>query len=156
MKAKNKIWKFILLICVVFTLLNFTCGEIIEGKILMWYTEEKVNGSILEIYKESSLISKIVIENGTYSINLPQGTYIFLVFYIDNEGDKYISEENITIINFTEPLAFDFILLPYLNFSETDYEIPEFEINFSKTDEKKMIKRTKQISKIKMKTKTEI
>ncbi len=121
---------------VVFALLNLVCGETLEGKIIMWDTEEVVNGSVLEIYNGVSLISKKVCENGTYSINLPQGNYYFIAFYIDEEGDKYVSEENLTIINFTEPLTFDFILLPYLNFSETDYEIPEFEINFSEIDKK--------------------
>jgi len=136
MKAKNKIWNFVLLSFVVFALLNFACGETIEGKILIWYTEDVANGSVLEIYKDSSLISKKVCENGTYNLNLPQGNYHFIAFYINNEGDKYADEENITIIKSTEPLTFDFILLPYLNFSETDYEIPEFEINFSETDKK--------------------
>ncbi|CEG12210.1 exported hypothetical protein [groundwater metagenome] len=136
MNAKNKIRKFVLLSFLVFALLNFVCGETLEGKIIMWDTEEVVNGSALEIYKGASLISKKVCENGTYSINLPQGNYYFIAFYIDEEGDKYVSEENLTIINFTEPLTFDFILLPYLNFSETDYEISEFEINFSEIDKK--------------------
>jgi len=118
-------------------MLNFACGETIEGKILMWDTEENVNGSVLEIYKEGALISKTVCKNGTYNINLPQGEYCFLAFYVDSEGDKYLSEENITIINSSEPITFDFILLPYLNFSEIDYEIQEFEINFSEIDEKR-------------------
>lgn len=139
MKTHIKFWVMGLFVSlIVLFLFSYLVAATLEcevtGKIVIWESDEMVDNSIIKVYNNTELVSQGISEDSNYNLAIPCGKYTFVVVYINKDGEKYVDEEEVNIIGNS---TFDFMLIPYTNFSELDYEISELEINFSKFSEDK-------------------
>jgi len=124
----------LLLVCLQTTLAGAVA---VKGEVTLWESGEKLDGTLIKVYRDSALVSKVICdENGSYSMDLQPGNYHFMAVYIDRDGDKYLDEEDVTLYP-DQNTTLDFLMiLPELdiNFSELEYYIPELDINFSELE----------------------
>ncbi len=124
-----------LFLTVVF-LYNFSVAANVEcevtGKVVMWENDNLLDKCIIKVYKDTELVAQSISDKGKYYLKFPCGKYTFVVIYIDKDGEKYVDEKKVNLVGNT---TFDFMVTPYLNFSELEYEISELETNFSKFEE---------------------
>jgi len=113
-------------------LYNFSVAASVEcevtGKLIMWENDSFLDKGLIKVYKDNELVAQSISDNGKYFLKIPCGKYVFVAVYIDKDGEKYVDEKKANLIGNT---TLDFMVVPYLNFSELEYEISELEVNFS-------------------------
>ena len=104
----------------------------VSGNAIGWDNLERLDGTLVKVYKDSQLISQVVCgPKGSYQIDLNPGNYMFIAIYIDGNGGKYLSEANLTIYE-NQTTNIDFLMIPAFEFPNIDeYDIPELDINFT-------------------------
>ena len=110
----------LLLVCLQTTLAGAVA---VKGEVTLWESGEKLDGTLIKVYRDSALVSKVICdENGSYSMDLQPGNYHFMAVYIDRDGDKYLDEEDVTLYP-DQNTTLDFLMI-----------LPELDINFSELE----------------------
>lgn len=113
--------------CLVLVFIMFLSSQTVEaqenmatvhGEIYDWYTLDLLPNVIVEV--NSTPVQKIVATDGTYSFNLPNGSYVIRAIYYEER--LLYGEENITIVGPGE-FALDIIMFPPLDENIFDNEI---------------------------------
>lgn len=104
-------------------------GATIHGVAYEWCTLEPIKGVVIEVNSTPKQV--VVASNGTYSFNLPTGSYVLKAKYFKNGILEYYCEENITITREGD-YTLDLLMLPApfeeILFGESiDINVEEFE-----------------------------
>jgi uncharacterized membrane protein len=112
---------------------SLASGAVVHGTTYEWSTFEALENTIVEV--DSSPPQFMVASFGSYSFDLPEGTYTIRAEYYQGNVLEYYAEENITIIGGGDfvldllmfPPIEDSFLCEGINFSEDlyDYEDPD-------------------------------
>ncbi len=112
---------------------SLASGAVVHGTTYEWSTFEPLENTIVEV--DSTPPQFLVASSGSYSFDLPEGTYTIRAEYYHGNVLEYYAEENITIVgdgNFVLDLLMfppieDAFLYEDINFSEDlyDYEEPD-------------------------------
>lgn len=86
-------------------------GATIKGTVYDWFNMEPLSGVIIEV--NSSTPQQIVAKDGTYSVDLPVGSYQIIAKYYRYGVLEYYAEENITVVD-DGNFVLDLIMLPAL------------------------------------------
>ncbi len=112
---------------------SLASGAVVHGTTYEWSTFEALENTIVEV--DSAPPQFMVASFGSYSFDLPEGTYTIRAEYYQGNVLEYYAEENITIIGGGDfvldllmfPPIEDAFLCEDINFSEDlyDYEEPD-------------------------------
>nr|QNO43791.1 hypothetical protein BPLLOOKG_00017 [Methanosarcinales archaeon ANME-2c ERB4]QNO50599.1 hypothetical protein EGELPFMD_00019 [Methanosarcinales archaeon ANME-2c ERB4] len=112
---------------------SLASGAVVHGTTYEWSTFEALENTIVEV--DSAPPQFMVASFGSYSFDLPEGTYTIRAEYYQGNVLEYYAEENITIIGGGDfvldllmfPPIEDSFLCEGINFSEDlyDYEDPD-------------------------------
>lgn len=95
----------------------------LSGRAYGWETLSPVQGAIVQIMQNSSVVSQVVTDGrGEYGVNLAQGSYVLNTVYMEGSKVIYFSHDEITIVS-EEDTTFDIVLFP-----PTEETIPEIEL----------------------------
>ena len=112
---------------------SLASGAVVHGTTYEWSTFEPLENTIVEV--DSTPPQFLVASFGSYSFDLPEGTYTIRAEYYQGNVLEYYAEENITIVGDGDfvldllmfPPIEDAFLYEDINFSEDlyDYEEPD-------------------------------
>jgi uncharacterized membrane protein len=112
---------------------SLVSGAVVHGTTYEWSTFEPLENTIVEV--DSTPPQLRVASSGSYSFDLPEGTYTIRAEYYQGNVLEYYAEENITIVGDGDfvldllmfPPIEDAFLYEDINFSEDlyDYEEPD-------------------------------
>ena len=123
-EVSKSLWRSLILIAVFAISASLASGAVVHGTTYEWSTFDVLENTIVEV--DSTPPQFMVAPFGSYSFDLPEGTYTIRAAYYQENLLEYYAEENITIVG-NGDFVLDLLMFPPIE-EEFLYE----DINFSK------------------------